>query len=168
MNCVFLIYWTVCIQALSAEIFSLLYPALYSSQCFFHKCERGFCSTVTSEDAAELCCQHLLSHRGRLTRDAHLLEKIRIPWHGFPTLVSTVMFRCSACSGTLWLLKEILPPYLVLSSFGFWHKCKCAWSEGSAPLAARGEGAEIKGEHKGPCRGAHLTTAYTLWRWRFL
>lgn len=127
MNCVFLIYWTVRIQALPAEIFSLLYPDLYGSQCSFHKCRCGCCSTITSEDATELCCKRLLAHRGgRPTCDAHLLEKIRIPWHGFPALVSTVTFHWSARSNTLWQLKEILLPYLVLSSFGFWRKCKRA------------------------------------------
>lgn len=89
------------------------------------------------------CAANACFLRGGPTCDAHLFEKIRISLCGFSALVSTVMFHWSACSNTLWLL-----PYLVMSSFAFWHKC--AWSEGSPPLAARGQGTEITGEHKGP------------------
>lgn len=105
-------------------------PDLYGSQCSFCKCKCGCCSTITSEDDIELCCKRLpTEEEDQLVMPKHPKHaQKKHPSGGFPALVSTVMFYWSACSNTLWLLKEILLPYLVLSSFGFWHKFRCAWS----------------------------------------
>lgn len=152
MNCVFLLYWTVCIQAVPAEFFSLLYSDLSGSQCSFHKCKCGCCSTITSEDASELCCKHLLSHRGeRPTHDAHL-EKLSIPGmasqHWFPLWCFTALLAQTPCG----CLKRSYAPALSCSPlfFGTSANVPDLLTEGSPLPAARGEGAEIKGVHKRP------------------
>lgn len=92
------------------------------------------------------------AHRGgRLTCDATFKKWA---WNGFLTLVSTVMFYWSACSNTIWLFKEHFLSYLVLSSFGFWHKCECVWSAnwGLPSTCCKGGRAEIKGKHRGPAK----------------
>lgn len=174
-NCVFLIYWTLHIQALSAESFlpvcqdSLtfednywncfqenvvcscqLHPDLYSSQSMLLPLVLCGCCSITLEDATELCCRQLLPcNGGRPTCDAHLLEKIRTPGVASQDWFPLWCFIGLSDQTPGGCLKRLYYPTMSCPSF-FDASARDLLTKGSPPLCATGERAEMKREHKGP------------------
>jgi len=131
---------------------NLMYSELYSSHCssigamwmlwhhHFRRCHRDVLLAL-------ICLQ-----RWKTNLWCPTSWKLKDPSSGFVALVSTVILHWSVWSNSWWLLKEILFPYCLSCPLFFDASANTLdlLTEGSPPLGAKGEVAEMKREHEGP------------------